>query len=324
MRTDETPCAHLSKYQRRNLAELSLPFTAGPQPSPPPLPSSMQRSGDSDAGPSAANNEAPAPSNVTGGSAGNSGFQSARSFGGTVASASLNAARGVAGAGANQNRRFSLSFSQGVSYAMVALSNRITSSYVESMMTAKYEKYEEKSYVPAAHLLKLCDKHVGSRRHHSQESQVSAKTMRTRTSSGAPLFEPTKSQESWSSSFLITQRMALMRRSTLRCLGRYSYALDSCHLSCGYKDAFYTKIYTTREKMPCMLCRCMPAGKACSMWIAMTCMPTILSSTRSWLSTPRRSSPLWMGQSNWSTPTLPRPKLSLQKCRYVIHHQICS
>lgn len=100
-----------------------MPFTAGPQPSLPPLPSSMQRSGDSDAGPSAAN-EARAPSNVTGGSAGNSGFQSARSFGGTVASASLNAARGVAGAGANQNRRFSLSFSQGVSYANVAFQTK--------------------------------------------------------------------------------------------------------------------------------------------------------------------------------------------------------
>ncbi|CAL8467630.1 g7168 [Coccomyxa elongata] len=92
----------------------------GPQPSLPPLPSSMQRSGNSDAGPSAVNNEAPAPSNVTGGSAGNSGFQSARSFGGTVASASLNAARGVAGAGANQNRRFSLSFSQGAPFSGVS------------------------------------------------------------------------------------------------------------------------------------------------------------------------------------------------------------
>ena len=121
MRTDEPPCAHAPvKVPTVNSAEPTLPFIAGPQPSLPPLPSSMQRSGDSDAGPSAVNNEAPAPSNVTGGSAGNSGFQSARSFGGTVASASLNAARGVAGAGANQNRRFSLSFSQGVSCANAA------------------------------------------------------------------------------------------------------------------------------------------------------------------------------------------------------------
>ncbi len=49
----------------------------------------------------------------------------------------------------------------------------------------------------------------------------------------------------------------------------------------GYNDVLCSKIYTAREKMPCMLCRCMPAGKACSMWIAMTCMPTVLNFTRS-------------------------------------------
>ena len=120
--------------------ERCLPLAGSGAPSLPPLPSSAQRSGISEPGPSIANDAQPAPSNITGGQS-QSGFQSARSFGGAVASAStaggLGSRRGPAG------RRFSLPFSQGVSitaayrYAAQHRHHRVTYKHRTPLQAAK-------------------------------------------------------------------------------------------------------------------------------------------------------------------------------------------
>ena len=124
-----------------------LPLAGSAAPSLPPFPSSVQRSGISEPGPSIANDAQPAPSNVTGGNS-LSGFQSARSFGGAVASASRSGGQGSRRGPAG--RRISLPFSQGVrttASCMHAAQHRETSCYIQKQYTIRCAKVSCKSTI---------------------------------------------------------------------------------------------------------------------------------------------------------------------------------